>query len=220
MFGKNKNKKVGLCVMVVTACLVLAGIWAVLATPETALAKKPDHAGGGGGKFETVLYWVSFSQDPLKVFWPHEITGRIENPDNTRILVNSVYGNERAHIQPKNLRDDDDFAFVPGADGGDDFDTAFPDTTYDGTLIISGDGTTVSMAFTALSRTGKKQHYMLTAQVDPAPANWNPLGMESSNTATLELGTWELKSDTGGPAKAVDAWGDFDRDTQITIVKQ
>ncbi len=49
MFGKNKNKKVGLCVMVVTASLVLAGLWAVLATPETALAVKPDKPGGGGG---------------------------------------------------------------------------------------------------------------------------------------------------------------------------
>ena len=49
MFGKNKKKKVGLCLMVVTACLVLAGLWAVLATPETALAKKPTDPGGGGG---------------------------------------------------------------------------------------------------------------------------------------------------------------------------
>lgn len=47
MFGKNKNKTVGLCVMVVAACLVMAAVWAVLATPETALAKKPDNPGGG-----------------------------------------------------------------------------------------------------------------------------------------------------------------------------
>lgn len=58
MFGKNRNKKVGLCVMVVTACLVLTALWAVLATPETALAGKPDtppgqdkeKPGGGGGE--------------------------------------------------------------------------------------------------------------------------------------------------------------------------
>jgi Tol biopolymer transport system component len=47
MFGKNRNKKVGLCVMVVTVCLVLAALWAVLATSETALAAAP--AGKGGG---------------------------------------------------------------------------------------------------------------------------------------------------------------------------
>ncbi len=54
MFGKNRNKKVGICVMVVTASLVLASLWAVLATPETALAHKTgeehSHGGGGGGK--------------------------------------------------------------------------------------------------------------------------------------------------------------------------
>ncbi|TES89495.1 MAG: hypothetical protein E3J93_00365 [Dehalococcoidia bacterium] len=49
MFGKNRNKKVGLCLMVVTSCFILAGLWAVLATPETALAKKPTDPGGGGG---------------------------------------------------------------------------------------------------------------------------------------------------------------------------
>jgi len=45
MFGKNRNKKVGICVMVVTASLVLAGIWAVLATPGTALADPPEGKG-------------------------------------------------------------------------------------------------------------------------------------------------------------------------------
>jgi len=46
MLCKNRNKKVGLCVMVVTASLVMATLWAVLATPETALAAKPDKPGG------------------------------------------------------------------------------------------------------------------------------------------------------------------------------
>ncbi|MFC1636387.1 hypothetical protein ACFL5Z_16280 [Planctomycetota bacterium] len=41
MLWKNRNKRIGLCVMVVTSCLVMAAVWAVLATPETALAKKP-----------------------------------------------------------------------------------------------------------------------------------------------------------------------------------
>jgi len=47
MFGKNRNKKVGLCVMVVTVCLIPAALWAVRATSETALAAPP--AGKGGG---------------------------------------------------------------------------------------------------------------------------------------------------------------------------
>ncbi|MFC1604724.1 hypothetical protein ACFL5F_06825 [Planctomycetota bacterium] len=41
MLWKNRNKRVGLCVMVVTSCLVMTAVWTVLATPETALAKKP-----------------------------------------------------------------------------------------------------------------------------------------------------------------------------------
>ena len=46
METKSKNKRVGLCLMVVTICIVVAGLWAVLATPETALAKKPDKPPG------------------------------------------------------------------------------------------------------------------------------------------------------------------------------
>ncbi len=60
MFGKNKNKKVGLCLMVVTSCFILAGLWAVLATPETALAKKPTDPGGGGGGKDKVPTCVQF----------------------------------------------------------------------------------------------------------------------------------------------------------------
>ncbi len=54
MFVKNRNKTVGLCVMVVTACLVLATLWAVLATPETALGGKP------GGKKQEISVSVTF----------------------------------------------------------------------------------------------------------------------------------------------------------------
>ncbi len=45
MFGKNKNKTVGLCVMVVTACLILTALWGVLGVPGPALG-----AGKSGGK--------------------------------------------------------------------------------------------------------------------------------------------------------------------------
>lgn len=49
MFVKNRKKTVGLCVMVVTASLALAALWAILATPETALAAPPEGKGKGGG---------------------------------------------------------------------------------------------------------------------------------------------------------------------------
>ncbi|MHC4593607.1 MAG: hypothetical protein ACYS19_01510 [Planctomycetota bacterium] len=49
MFGKKRNKKVGLCLIVVTASLVLAAIWVVLATPQLSLADhRPGHRGDGG----------------------------------------------------------------------------------------------------------------------------------------------------------------------------
>jgi len=50
---KNRNKKVGLCVMVVTTFFILVALWAILATPGTALAKKPSGGGGDGGNDPT-----------------------------------------------------------------------------------------------------------------------------------------------------------------------
>jgi hypothetical protein len=49
MLWKNRNRRVGLCVTVVAGCLTLVILWAVLAMPETALAKKPVKPPGGGG---------------------------------------------------------------------------------------------------------------------------------------------------------------------------
>jgi len=37
----RKNKRVGICLTVGTLCAILASLWVTLATPETALAKKP-----------------------------------------------------------------------------------------------------------------------------------------------------------------------------------
>jgi hypothetical protein len=55
---KSKNKRVGMGLMVVATCIVVAGLWAVLVTPETALAKKP---GGGGGDTGVAPVCVEFS---------------------------------------------------------------------------------------------------------------------------------------------------------------
>ena len=59
MFGKNRDKRVGLCVMVVTSCFILATLWVVLATPETVLAKPPAK--------ETVRFDVDVTGDMLLV---------------------------------------------------------------------------------------------------------------------------------------------------------
>jgi len=59
---ENQRKRVKLYLMAVTSCIVLVGIWAVLATPETALAKgKPDKPGGGGKKgYDVILVRADF----------------------------------------------------------------------------------------------------------------------------------------------------------------
>lgn len=46
--SKNQRKRVKLYLMAATTCLVMAGIWGFLATPDVALATKPDNPGGGG----------------------------------------------------------------------------------------------------------------------------------------------------------------------------
>jgi hypothetical protein len=99
MFGKNRKKKVGICVMVVTASLVLAGIWAVLATPETALAHKtdPKHHGkdkddGGGEGFAEVTI-----TGPMQSEGPHSF-GFGEN--NNALKLNSWTGVDRGAPVP------------------------------------------------------------------------------------------------------------------------
>jgi hypothetical protein len=61
MLQKNRNKRVELCLMVITSCLVLAVVWAILVTPETALAKgKPPGGGGGGEVGQEILVCIAF----------------------------------------------------------------------------------------------------------------------------------------------------------------
>ena len=86
MLWKNRNKKVGLCVMVVMASLVLAAVWAVLATPETALAKKPDNPGGGGGGDEPkALNGSATFRDVLGIPDPTQ-----EDPDRVLYIPDAV----------------------------------------------------------------------------------------------------------------------------------
>ena len=72
MFDKNGNKTVGICVMGVTACLILAGRWAVLATPGTALANKPgadgkhDHGGDDGGTTAVTVIFRNSETDRIR----------------------------------------------------------------------------------------------------------------------------------------------------------
>ena len=86
---KSKNKRVGICLMVVASCIVLAGLWVVLATPETALAKKPVKPPG-----TTIYFDVLLGMDGGDIFMVSgsPIEGRIESigggTSSDRIIVN------------------------------------------------------------------------------------------------------------------------------------
>jgi hypothetical protein len=67
MLSKSKNERVGICLIVFMACTVLAGVWAVLAVPETALAKKPGGGGADGATQDIAVSVVIDDQSPAGV---------------------------------------------------------------------------------------------------------------------------------------------------------
>lgn len=78
MFGSSSNKKVGVWLTVVASCLVLVVVWAVLATPATALAKKP----GGDGRPEILHGSATF----------RDVTGDAVKSDDGRAYVDGIDG--------------------------------------------------------------------------------------------------------------------------------
>jgi len=58
MLWKNRNKKVQTCLMIVTSCFILAALWVIIATPETAQAK--------GKPGSDVNYEMVITTDPLE----------------------------------------------------------------------------------------------------------------------------------------------------------
>ena len=68
MLWKNSNKRMSVCLTVVTGCLVIAVLWANLATPETAFADKPDKPPGqdkpDGDKQDVLHGSVTFRDFP------------------------------------------------------------------------------------------------------------------------------------------------------------
>ena len=195
MFGKNRNKKVGLCVVVVTAFLVLAILLAVLATPETALAKKP---GGGGGK-ETRTYRVTFQDDSGTVAASGCRTMSIINAED------SVAHLDFDIVGPLDLSGV--IGEVPGFAG------CFPDGAKPGDMHglfrDKKDPAKVNgiLFFKGLDKTGKQIGYRLdyTGTVDPDA--WTP--STEGAIATITLLDWELKADTGGKKNACSGEGNF-----------
>lgn len=204
MLTEKKSKRVGFSVTVVTGSLILAGLYAILATPSTALAKKPPKP----EPFESAHYCAWFSIDALNAFWSPEeflIGGRISDPDYPRLLLNcnqSCLYERNGELYPSTL--------LAGADvvTGDPA-TCFSAEPYNGTIIISPDGKEVTMAFGAGSNSGGPLHYTLFMTVMAGSEVWDPLGMTPGETTTLALGYWMLKPSSGPAKRGCCAEGDF-----------
>ena len=63
MSKMNRNKSVEICLMAVATCIVLTGLWTVLATPKKALAAPPAGKGNGGGDEGTSPVCILFEGD-------------------------------------------------------------------------------------------------------------------------------------------------------------
>ena len=74
MLSKNKGKRVGFNLMVVVMCVVVTGLWAVLSTPKTTLAAKPDKPPGQDG----LVYTVALEFNP-------------EAPEHEDIILNGGF---------------------------------------------------------------------------------------------------------------------------------
>lgn len=200
MFWKNRNKKVGLCVMVVTSFFILVALWAILVMPETALAAK-------GGK-ETRTYRVTFQGDSGTVAASGCREMSIINPeDSVAHLLFNIVG-------PLDLS---------GVIGGvTDFVVCFPGGAFadgmHGLFRDKDDPSKVNgvLFFPGLDKGGKEIGYRLdyTGTVDPE--TWTPPNVGDS--ATISLDTWELKADTGGRKNACSGEGIFSGSSITTII--
>ena len=198
MFGKNRKKTVGLCVMVVTSCFILAALWAVLAAPETALAAKGGGKGGGGGK-ETRTYQVTFTIQSETASGCREMS--LINPEDN---VGHLWFDEPyLNLSP----------VIGGVDG---FDICFSGGAeaklMHGLFRDKHDLTKVNgtLFFPGLDKTGKEIKYRLDFTGTVIAGTWTPPDIDTgNNTATIRLDTWELKHDTGGKKNACSGEGDF-----------
>lgn len=172
METKSKNKRVEICLMVVTACLVMAGLWAVLATPETALAKKPPPE-------EAVLFDVT-STGAMEIVGTAE--GRCDGVGGTKVVVNRPP--VVMQMDFLNVVDDD-------MDGG-----AFGTDPYSGTLVIQE--RSAVFFFKALGKTGDKlMGYRIDADAEITTGLNFPTGEPVSGGYTVALTNIELSVDTG-----------------------
>jgi hypothetical protein len=185
----NNKKRVELYLMVLASCIGLAGVWAVLAMPEIALAK-------GKPVTEYATYTVTFSG---------ELVG--SGTATVRVLDNRI--EHMALQQPLDLHT----FFVEKIDQSE-ADICFPDppTTGDGIHGIQSikqkpeNGASITIFFEGFDHNSDPLMYRLDLTGYFADlSNWPPAPGTSSNVI---LEYWEVKSDTkGGRNKACQAEG-------------
>ena len=211
MFGKNRKKKVGLCVMVVTSCFILAALWAVLATPETALAKgKPPPKDKDDGGKETRTYLVTFKSGSGEVAASGSRTMSIINPED------SV-----AHLHFDNPLDLSGVILSDTRITPTDFNIYFPTGAkadmMHGLFRDKHDPAKVNgiLFFKGVDKTGKQIGYRIDYTGDVTGETWTP---PEGGIATITLVDWELKADTGGRKNALSGEGSFSGSPITTIL--
>ena len=209
MFDKNRNKTVGICVMVVTACLILAGLWAVLATPETALANPPDgdgnHNHGGGDDGGTYFVTVSGDVSSTTIFTGKDGGGR-SKPVNVYFqfidLDLTFFSNEKI--------DDDENCFA-GAPLEGNLTAMTISQEKDGSAIVG-------YWFTGFGDDATKTeiNYLLW-MFGEFHGNWPP-AETGDKTTFVDLTSWEMTTESKKNKNiSCTGSGDFDDGTTIKV---
>jgi len=164
--SKNRNKKVGIGLMVVTTCIVVTGLCAVLAIPESALAKKPDEPPGTAIYFDVLL---GVADEDIFMVNGSGIEGRIESGGGGTNVDRMIVNRPSPHIDITSVIDELDSQGVEGVD--DCFDVLLDDETgryigVKGTLLIelpdrAVNEMMVAYSFQAKDKKGKDVYYTI-----------------------------------------------------------
>ena len=232
----------------VCGSVVLAAVAGILAFSQISLAGKPNKPPKDTSNRVHYFAWYDLDplgafgpNGPCPLPGSHAppydpydtvVGGLITDADNPQMTITAAkinLSNINPGVYPSGLALDDDVIASQRAD----LATCFPPSVepYRGGHLIRTDGK-VQMNLTGLSMSGgKNKWYNLVIDVDRvvlgvdtdgeemlAPVGWTPLDLAPGATASVYLGTWELKAGTGPIAKGCHASGDLsDEGTAITI---
>lgn len=169
MLWKNRDKRVSVCLTVVTSCLVLAAVWAILATPKTALAKRP---GDEATRYDVTMtgdltLLGAFNQDPPPGWGRSFETGiRVSQPRVKICVATAFLATRGVTLDGEPCGD----GVIPDGNGHPNW----------GTLTVEGDATGVIVTWhigETDAITGKTRLYTLRT-IDPV----SPVKAQGSGT--------------------------------------